>query len=350
MKTIINSVGTSLLGNFHRSRQEDPTLDALVRFANEVGPTVASAELNALDRMKVEKRDRLVFLHSDTPEGEMCALALARYCQNKLDVEAIALRIAQLEYSTEKFKKRGLRVFANALIQQVDQARKLGDVAINATGGFKAQIAFATAVGLILQVPVYYIHEQFDALIEMPMLPIGWDYASLVHIEPVLDRVNEGIEAAELERMLQSYDPATRDQVMRLLDDDEEFVVFSDIGQALYSGYKTQAHRVSEPIWLTQDSAKALDKIRNTSSEARIAMLIERLGNPTFRSGCEQKKNSDCLFFPKGHCAERVGFFVDEEGRVVVVAAFTSHKDYEDRVDSRELQRRFFKAELEYQG
>jgi len=71
---------------------------------------------------------------------------------------------------------RGLRSLVATLISLIRKERAGGrEVLVNATGGFKAEIAYATLVGLLFDVPVYYIHEAFQDIIEMPPTPIGWD-------------------------------------------------------------------------------------------------------------------------------------------------------------------------------
>lgn len=56
-------------------------------------------------------------------------------------------------------------------------------VIINATGGFKAEIAYAVLIGQLFDVPVYYIHEMFRDIIEILPLPIQWDFSLLVNYE-----------------------------------------------------------------------------------------------------------------------------------------------------------------------
>ncbi len=50
-------------------------------------------------------------------------------------------------------------------------------IAINATGGYKAQISFAGMIGQALEIPVYYLFEKFSEVIELPPQPIALDLA-----------------------------------------------------------------------------------------------------------------------------------------------------------------------------
>ena len=47
-------------------------------------------------------------------------------------------------------------------------------------GRLDARSPDATLVGLLFDVPVYYIHEAFRDIIEMPPTPIGWDYDTCI--------------------------------------------------------------------------------------------------------------------------------------------------------------------------
>jgi hypothetical protein len=52
-------------------------------------------------------------------------------------------------------------------------------VAIDATGGYKAQIAVAVVLGQALGIPVFYKHERFNETIAFPPLPVSLDYTLL---------------------------------------------------------------------------------------------------------------------------------------------------------------------------
>jgi hypothetical protein len=48
-------------------------------------------------------------------------------------------------------------------------------LAINATGGYKAQISFAGMIGQALNIPVYYLFERFSKVIQLPPQPVSLD-------------------------------------------------------------------------------------------------------------------------------------------------------------------------------
>ena len=78
----------------------------------------------------------------------------------------------------DKFRTQGLRNLAKLFGEQVREARKENrSCAINATGGYKAQIAIAVLMGQALDIPVYYKHERFDAIIPFPPMPVALDFS-----------------------------------------------------------------------------------------------------------------------------------------------------------------------------
>jgi len=70
------------------------------------------------------------------------------------------------------------------LIEEITKAQgENREVIIDPTGGFKAEIAYTTIVGMIFQVPVKYIYQFFEQPITFPALPISWDINLLLEYE-----------------------------------------------------------------------------------------------------------------------------------------------------------------------
>jgi putative CRISPR-associated protein (TIGR02619 family) len=107
MRKIITTVGTSLKSNFEREKKEKTTSDVLFYYLRSTDVKKASAETNSLSRI-LKGDDSIVLLHSDTPEGELCADVLRRYYQ-KNKHEAVIERVVDLRYDESVFKVKGLR-------------------------------------------------------------------------------------------------------------------------------------------------------------------------------------------------------------------------------------------------
>lgn len=182
MRTILNTVGTSLVRN--ASPSGSPDVAELIRFLALTDLRKASAETNALCHL-LREDDALVFLHSETPESHLCAWALAEFFENR-GHETRMVCVRDLSYREADFRL-GLRALVGALVACIREEQARGrEVLINATGGFKAEGAYATLVGLLFNVPVYYIYEAFQRVVQMPPLPIDWDYSVIAEHEDLL--------------------------------------------------------------------------------------------------------------------------------------------------------------------
>ncbi len=185
-RTLINTVGTSLLfpNLAGLDGHADPELGALgAAFRAADWDAVSSrlqalpadspllgAETAAIRNLKaaglLASAPHLVFLHSATEHGRVVARLLGAYhgargAQVHLD-EIACLQ----EHDPRAFVEQGLPGLGLALRRWLGRAP--GPAAVNATGGRKAVVAVAVAVGLAERVPVYYQHERFDTVIRIP--------------------------------------------------------------------------------------------------------------------------------------------------------------------------------------
>jgi putative CRISPR-associated protein (TIGR02619 family) len=145
------------------------------------------AEINSIEAMVRKKylpddRSRLILLVSDTADGRAIGTILRRYflhpdCPVGF-CDCIVEKVEGLQ--DEKpliFQKEGLPNLVRLLGEHY---RKWGSaIAINATGGYKAQIALAVAFGQASGVPVFYKHERFDQIIRFPKIPFSLDLSFL---------------------------------------------------------------------------------------------------------------------------------------------------------------------------
>jgi hypothetical protein len=210
-------------------------------------------------------------------------------------------------------------------------------VLINATGGFKAEIAYATLVGLLFDVPVYYIHEAFRDIIEMPPTPISWDYSLLATYEEFFEWIDTDLRPTE------EVDVRLRglpNNVRLLLAEEEDFTLLSPAGEAFYEAYRDRLAQ-AEPVDIFL-SAQAWDTYRAATPDVQqlFDRALEKLRLRELRiGGSDRVRNCDCLVFPKGHRDERAFFFEGEDGKVrVCELARHSDQSYE-RLIARGVQR-----------
>ncbi len=119
----------------------------------------------------------VVLLHSDTPAGVAAAAVLQPLLARRFDLLVERRRVSDLvDTPASTFKVLGLRNLVQKLAEVVRQ-RGAADVVIDATGGFKAQIATAVTFGQAFGIPVLYLFERFAEIIEFPPLPVSVDVA-----------------------------------------------------------------------------------------------------------------------------------------------------------------------------
>lgn len=256
---LLCTVGTSLLGNLDRKFQRDDnkaTDDPLLqRYAAgdwaAVGKCLAAmppsdplcgAEINSIASM-VEKgyipQDAgLFFFHSATPEGRHVATALRAFYLLRGHVLVETVEVTDLQdHDPKRFRTHGLRNLARHVCKVIhDHGPEY--CAINATGGYKAQIAIGVLLGQALGVPVYYKHERFSEIIAFPPLPIALDYevwmraSGLLHL---LEQDGGPVPAAEF---AVEWDERYDALVERESVDGMEYVALSATGQIFHETFR----------------------------------------------------------------------------------------------------------------
>ncbi len=239
MRTIITTTGISLLSNTARELQKknsEVTDTELREYFAKVGASEASAETNSLLKIATPD-DEVVLLHTETYEGELCAQEVKNYLQSH-GWSNIRLRKLPLEKKESQFERRGLRELVNILIEEINEAQRKGrEVIINATGGFKAEISYTTMVGMIFQVPVKYIYQDFQKPITFPALPITWNIDLLIEYDHFFEWIDtEPRKKLEVEQRLKAIPQKDRDSIQQLLlpPDAEDFIYLSPAGEILW--------------------------------------------------------------------------------------------------------------------
>jgi putative CRISPR-associated protein (TIGR02619 family) len=340
MRTILTTVGTSLSGNAQRSHGGEHLHEAqIARFIADTPPTKTSAETNSLSRL-LQTGDTVVFLHSQTEEGTYCAEALCRY-YNKLGFHASVREIQGLDYKETRFKQRGLHSLISVLIELIRQGRKEGrEVLINATGGFKAETAYATVVGLLFGIPVYYIHEVFQDIVEMPRTPVGWDYTLVLEYEDLLQWLSVELRTtAEVEERTRSLPH----DFQLLLTKEEGYTFLSPAGEVLYEAFIERVQSAPRvPVLLSRPALEfylaAEDSVRQLFDHIFVRLRLSDLR----RSTSHQVRNCDVFVFPSGHHPGRL-FYSEEADGSLRVYEMTLHDDRYQKLIARGVRRKNYR-------
>ncbi|MEJ5273972.1 MAG: putative CRISPR-associated protein [Spirochaetota bacterium] len=201
--TLICTVGTSLfesnlrkiddesieklkiLGNI-KEAFENQNWALLAKHMQIIDPKdrICGAEINTIEEARKKNNfalEKIFFLVFDTEDGKNTGKFLVKYYSMRKDlnlkesnINYIPVRDLQ-DKDPKKFKIHGLR----NLVREIGKIVKdFGEkqVVIDATGGYKAQIAIAVIIGQALDIPVYYKHERFSEIIDFVPLPIVLNY------------------------------------------------------------------------------------------------------------------------------------------------------------------------------
>lgn len=165
-------------------------------------PRLLGAEVGSFVALRAESAyvavREMVLLHSDTSEGTAAALVLRALMAKRFGLIVEVRRIASLQDGNpSQFKVAGLRNLVRELAHQVAR-RGPKALVIDATGGYKAQVAMAVLFGQAYGIPVVYRFERFAEIIEFPPMPFTLDLDVVNRIHDLLEL--ETIEAEQLEQ------------------------------------------------------------------------------------------------------------------------------------------------------
>ncbi len=201
----------------------------------------------------------LFFCHSDTDDGRAIGRVLTAYYRRAGHPIAETRVIDGLQDSDpSRFRTEGLRNLARVVCRLVRDYGP-GACAINATGGYKAQIAVAVLLGQALGVPVYYKHERFDEIISFPPMPVALDVRAWMRHSGLLALLDaEGqVPAASLAEDLADGGEVLECFVDRVEVDGEEYLALSPTGQIVHETFRerfrTERDRLLPPPVLASE-------------------------------------------------------------------------------------------------
>ncbi|NLU50147.1 MAG: putative CRISPR-associated protein [Syntrophomonadaceae bacterium] len=325
MRKVLCTVGTSLAGNAFRQEGRKLNAAELTQFITKTRVVQACAETNSLSRI-LQDGDRILFMHSETDDGRLCAEALVEYYRKQGRIAELK-PIAGLTYSHQVFSFHGLRRLVDSLIEAIRLARRLNlEPVINATGGFKAEIAYATLVGLLFKVPVYYIYEAFQEIIEMPAVPVDWDYTLMAEYEDFFEWLQTELRRTQkTENRLRGMPPELR---QFLVNTEDGYTLLSPAGEVYFRAYQ-ELKETAGTVVLSQQAKRYYHKL-DDNQKAVFDSILKKLCLERLRAGGSGRVHtSECVVFPRGGSKERVFYF--EDNNTVYVCELARHEDnYED--------------------
>jgi len=227
---------------------------AVARELNALWPAdrVCGAEINSIasmiDKGHVKRDCGLYFLHSQTKQGRQIAEILRQYHVQRGHKPVKLVEVSDLQDEDPKrFRSKGLRHLARE-VAQVVRAHSPRACAINATGGYKAQIAIAVVLGQALGVTVYYKHEFFSEVIAFPPLPVALDFELWMRASGMLLDLAGGEQVVPAARYEQEWDDRYESLVERETIDGVEHIALSAAGQVFHEAFRGRFRSVRDQV------------------------------------------------------------------------------------------------------
>ncbi len=255
--TLICTVGNSLLTNLSQQSEKDtefPELQEaytshdwkkLAKALLKIDPAShrCGVEINTISEISKRKNvtlENLVFLVSDTPGGKISGSILENYFKQRSDLPLRNIGhdvVEKLQHENPKdFKIHGLRNLVRKMTEYISKYGGSSEVAIEATGGYKAQIALSVIIGQVLNIPVFYKYENFPEIISFPPLPISLDYQLIAYNAPLLTDLERGKTFSRSE--CEILDEKIRFFLDEVEIDGEVLFALNPIGQIYLSGFR----------------------------------------------------------------------------------------------------------------
>ncbi|ONN26434.1 hypothetical protein XJ44_08935 [Thermosipho affectus] len=289
--TLICTVGASMISNLSRDEKlneyyKNSQLEAIVNYFSESNEDPEEfrgfgAEINSIASIVkkgyLTERKNLYFLVSDTDDGRKIGTILKNFFKVKkgYNFENVEVKVISKlrDDKPNDFKIHGLRNLIKEIAGII--ARHSGEVIINATGGYKAQIAFALALGQGLSVPVYYRFERFPEVIELIPLPIDLDDSIYFEAKTLFEELENDIKPLkEVENLYKSLSLKSKVFFDEAMIDGKKYLAISPMGQIYLEIIKNKFYHLSKNVELVERKRNLI--FQSSSKEQHSKELIEK--------------------------------------------------------------------------
>ncbi|MBD3182524.1 putative CRISPR-associated protein [Candidatus Poribacteria bacterium] len=247
---IICTVGTALITNLERSSSCSEPIKAAIKSRNVIATAKlmkseltsssreCGAEVNSitsiLEKNLIQDKHALYFMVSNTDDGSFVGEVLKLYYKAQFNEVYVKILKGLHHENFSDFRNRGLLNLVRETADIIKKERDQGhEPVINATGGFKAQISFAGLIGQVLEVPVYYMFERFSEVIEMPPMPVSFDFSLWLDNYSALHEIRERGIVPSNDEILKELHPKL--YILLYYENDE--TMLSAMGELFYKGF-----------------------------------------------------------------------------------------------------------------
>ena len=293
-----------------------------------------SAEINTLSALDASGDDVLYFLHSDTTDGLLCAHKVAELAEKEFQCVCGLQKVPGLQATDAvAFRRHGVQNLFR-ILDEIRIKHPNCEIVLNATGGFKAMIAYLTLYGLIYRLTVAYIFERSEQLIQFPPAPINFDYDRLKRAENAISTLCAQVimSREKFFELIPGLAFDEREWFESLVEQDGEHVALSAFGQL----FVHQLGQEQATIRLSSAAARALGAFDGSLS-LRIHSLLERLRDPLWRlSHLHAFTGTDLTVWKVPRTSYRIAGY-ESQNAVHVAEIYVSHDVYERELPKRNL-------------
>jgi putative CRISPR-associated protein (TIGR02619 family) len=225
--------------------------------------------------------------------------------------------IKDLQVTDYKRYKVGLINLLNRLNQIGSNGKYFGDMALNVTGGFKGVIPYMTIFGQVNNIPIFYIFEFTDALIEIPQIPITLN-------EKLFDKYWSEFYKIEREGIIEKdkLDFKFLKETESLLEIEEDMVTFNPLGKILWDKYK----RENFMFFTTEDIFNEINKQKNIKNILKTKFQLNYNNKSEIKNGH--------YVYDDGNNTYRIFYFIDGKD-FYIYKTFENHDKYEKYLNER---------------
>jgi putative CRISPR-associated protein (TIGR02619 family) len=270
-----------------------------------------SAESNSLHRLRVNERDEVVLLHTETLDGQICAEMVKELVEEAAQLKVELVRIGGLQVDDAgRFRREGVQNLFGELHRRCGP--RLDDeqteIILNATGGFKSTVPYLTLYGLLYRLPVVYIFERSETLIWLPPAPVHFDYERLARAEAALRKLHRetGMKKEEFFRLIPNVQHHERPFFETLLEECDGEVTLSAFGLLLAEALA----REQAQVLISPAAAKVYEQSQGVARD-QFTRMLERVRDPLWR---KQKRHAiqgtGLTVFKPGRTKERMACVV----------------------------------------
>jgi putative CRISPR-associated protein (TIGR02619 family) len=239
-----------LLAKFYENKNLKGIASELSRL--DANDRICGAEINSIasiiDKAYIRNNCGLFFLHSDTQDGHQIATILKEYYLLREHSPVETVQVTDLQDDDPKrFRTKGLRNLAREICKIIRQYSPAA-CAINATGGYKAQIAVGVLLGQAIGVPVYYKHERFSEIIAFPPLPVALDFEVWMQASGMLSDLARSSDPVPAKDYEDDWDEKYESLIERIEIDGQVYFDLSPTGQIFHDTFRERFRSIQDRV------------------------------------------------------------------------------------------------------